>query len=64
MALRAALGEIAPISDVRGSAAYKRLLARQLLIAHFVTLFPDRFSAAAFDAGAPSHSSSAAGGRP
>ena len=52
-ALRAAQGEIAPISDVRGSAAYKRLLARQLLIAHFVTLFPDRFSAAEFDAGAP-----------
>ena len=52
-ALRAAQGEIAPISDVRGSAAYKRLLARQLLIAHFVTLFPDRFTAAEFDAGAP-----------
>ena len=64
-ALRAALGEIAPISDVRGSAAYKRLLARQLLIAHFVTLFPGRFSAAAFDAGAPSPTpSAAAGGRP
>ena len=27
--------EIAPISDVRGSADYKRLLARQLFIAHF-----------------------------
>ena len=57
-ALRAAQGEIAPISDVRGSAAYKRLLARQLLIAHFVTLFPGRFSAAefsaaGFDGGAP-----------
>ncbi len=26
--------EIAPISDVRGSAAYKRLLARQLFLAH------------------------------
>ena len=52
-ALRAAQGEIAPISDVRGSAAYKRLLARQLLIAHFVTLFPGRFAAAEFDAGAP-----------
>ena len=49
-ALRIAQGEIAPISDVRGSAAYKRLLARQLLIAHFVTLFPDRFTAAAFAA--------------
>ena len=50
-ALRAARGEIAPISDVRGSAAYKRLLARQLLIAHFVTLFPDRFTVEAFYAG-------------
>jgi xanthine dehydrogenase small subunit len=28
--------EISPISDVRGSAAYKRLLARQLLWAHFL----------------------------
>jgi len=32
--------EISPISDVRGSAEYKRLLARQLLFAHFVKLFP------------------------
>lgn len=31
--------EIAPISDVRGSIEYKRLLARQLLFAHFVELF-------------------------
>jgi xanthine dehydrogenase small subunit len=30
--------EIAPISDVRGSAEYKRLLARQLFRAHFVEL--------------------------
>ena len=36
--------EIAPITDVRGSAEYKRLLAQQLLLAHFVTLFPARFS--------------------
>ena len=33
--------EIAPISDVRGTADYKRLLARQLFFAHFVTLFPN-----------------------
>jgi len=33
--------EIQPISDVRGSAGYKRLLARQLLLAHFVHLYPD-----------------------
>jgi len=32
--------EISPISDVRGTADYKRLLARQLVYAHFVTLFP------------------------
>lgn len=31
--------EIKPISDVRGTEAYKRLLARQLFYAHFVTLF-------------------------
>jgi xanthine dehydrogenase small subunit len=31
--------EISPISDVRGSAEYKRLLLRQLFIGHFVELF-------------------------
>jgi xanthine dehydrogenase small subunit len=31
--------EISPISDVRGSEAYKRLLLRQLFTAHFVELF-------------------------
>ncbi|MFN2313491.1 MAG: FAD binding domain-containing protein, partial [Bacteroidales bacterium] len=34
--------EISPISDARGSAGYKRLLLRQLLIAHFLKLFPER----------------------
>jgi len=34
-------GEIAPISDVRGSKEYKRLLARQLFFAHFIELFPE-----------------------
>jgi xanthine dehydrogenase small subunit len=34
-----ALTEIAPISDVRGSAEYKRLLLRQLILAHFNALF-------------------------
>lgn len=34
--------EIAPISDVRGSADYKRLLARQLFFAHFIKLFPTK----------------------
>lgn len=33
--------EISPISDVRGSAEYKRLLLRQLLLAHFLRLFPE-----------------------
>jgi len=32
--------EISPISDVRGSSDYKRLLARQLFFAHFTKLFP------------------------
>jgi xanthine dehydrogenase small subunit len=31
--------EISPISDVRGSEAYKRLLARQLFLAHFYEMF-------------------------
>ena len=50
-AVRISQQEIAPITDVRGSAEYKRLLARQLLIAHFITLFPDRLTAEAFYAG-------------
>jgi len=36
--------EISPISDVRGSKEYKRLLLRQLLFAHFLKLFPERIS--------------------
>ena len=39
-ALEIAQTEIAPISDVRGSEEYKRLLLSQLIKAHFVTLFP------------------------
>ena len=35
--------EISPISDVRGSENYKRLLARQLYYAHFIKLFPKQF---------------------
>jgi xanthine dehydrogenase small subunit len=35
--------EISPISDVRGSSDYKRLLARQLFFAHFTELFTDQF---------------------
>jgi len=33
--------ELAPISDARGTVEYKRLLARQLFFAHFITLFSD-----------------------
>jgi xanthine dehydrogenase small subunit len=36
--------EILPISDVRGSSDYKRLLARQLFFAHFIELFPKQFA--------------------
>ena len=32
--------EIAPISDIRGSAEYKKLLLRQLIQAHFYEMFP------------------------
>ncbi len=34
------LSEISPISDIRGSAAYKSLLTKQLIKAHFLELFP------------------------
>lgn len=37
--------EIAPISDARGSAEYKRLLLRQLIYAHFIKLFPQQINA-------------------
>lgn len=36
--------EIMPISDVRGTMKYKRLLMRQLFFAHFLTLYPERIS--------------------
>ncbi|NOT48181.1 MAG: hypothetical protein HOP17_10600 [Acidobacteria bacterium] len=36
--------EISPISDVRGTAEYKRLLLRQLFRAHFLELFATKFS--------------------
>lgn len=40
-ALDTAASEISPISDVRGSADYKRGLLRQLLVAHFLKLAPE-----------------------
>ncbi|HRF79008.1 MAG TPA: FAD binding domain-containing protein [Flavobacteriales bacterium] len=39
--------EIAPISDARGTADYKRLLLRQLFFAHFMQQFPERFTLSA-----------------
>ncbi len=33
--------EISPISDARGTEAYKRLLLRQLFYGHFISLFPE-----------------------
>ncbi|RAL21006.1 (2Fe-2S)-binding protein [Lujinxingia litoralis] len=50
-ALKVAHTEMSPISDVRGSADYKRLLATQLLTAHFVKLAGDRVSVEAMLAG-------------
>jgi xanthine dehydrogenase small subunit len=43
-AMNVAQGEISPISDVRGSATYKRLLLRQQLAGHFLHLFPKTFA--------------------
>jgi len=40
--------EITPIDDIRGSKEYKRLLANQLFLAHFIELFPETFSLADF----------------
>lgn len=40
-AISIAKEEISPISDARGTAAYKRFLLGQLIKAHFITLFPE-----------------------
>ena len=40
-----AQSEISPISDVRGTEAYKRLLLAQLIKSHFIKLFPEHVSA-------------------
>ncbi len=40
--------EISPISDIRGSQAYKRLLTRQLLISTFAKLYPEQITLKAF----------------
>ncbi|OLS20012.1 MAG: Glyceraldehyde dehydrogenase small chain [Candidatus Heimdallarchaeota archaeon LC_3] len=38
-----AQSELSPISDIRGSKEYKRLLFRQLFFTHFITLFEEKF---------------------
>ena len=43
-AIKVMNNEIAPISDARGTSEYKRLLLRQLFFAHFLELFPERFT--------------------
>jgi len=35
--------EISPISDIRGSSNYKKLLLRQLFFQHFIKLYPELF---------------------
>ncbi len=47
-AIKIAQQEISPISDVRGSVAYKRMLTRQLMIAHFSKLFPEKMKVREF----------------
>jgi len=42
-ALEIMQSEISPISDIRGSVEYKRLLIRQLFLQHFLKLFPEKF---------------------
>jgi xanthine dehydrogenase small subunit len=39
--IKMAQSEISPISDVRGTEEYKRLLSGQLIKAHFILLFPE-----------------------
>ncbi len=36
--------EIAPISDARGEAGYKKLLLKRLIYSHFIKLFPEVIS--------------------
>lgn len=43
-AIEISLNEIAPISDARGAAEYKKLLCKRLLYSHFIKLFPELVS--------------------
>ena len=45
LAVRTACHEVSLIDDVRGSAAYKKLLLGKLIAAHFVELFPELIDA-------------------
>lgn len=47
-AIQVIQSEITPISDVRGSDEYKRLLLEQLFKAHFIELFPELIKMEAF----------------
>jgi xanthine dehydrogenase small subunit len=62
-ALELAQEEIAPISDVRGSAAYKRRLLKHLLVAAFLRLLPlaEQTALALLDASAGTGGSTAGG---
>ena len=42
--ISSAQNEISPISDVRGSSDYKRMLLNQLIKAHFLKLFPEKIT--------------------
>jgi len=39
--LKICVEEVSPITDVRGTTQYKRLLLQQLILAHFLALFPN-----------------------
>ena len=41
-AAKVAMEEVGPISDIRGSEDYKRLLLRQIIYSHFIKLFPEK----------------------
>ena len=46
LAADTACDEISPIDDIRGSAVYKKLLLRRLIISHFIELFPHQIDLA------------------
>ncbi|MCP5064327.1 MAG: (2Fe-2S)-binding protein [Ignavibacteriae bacterium] len=48
-AVKIALTEISPISDIRGSIDYKTLLLSQLIKAHFIELFPKLITPEVFE---------------